>query len=135
MPMIEISGKDLLATRIVSPAWYRVLVTKVSEWKVSSSGKSNVCFPEGEILFNADDGTKDFAGVPTPASWNFNDSARGKQDCIGFVNALTGSEIKDPQRIDLSAAEGKEVDIFIDNDLYEGKMTNRISGKYRTPRS
>jgi hypothetical protein len=134
MPMIEITPKDLKASAIVKPAWYRVLVTKVGDMKVSSSGKSNVCFPEGEILFNADDGSKEFEGVPTPVSWNFNDSARGKQDIIGFVSAITGSEVKDPQRIDLSAAENKEVDIFIDNDLYEGKMQNRISGKYRTPR-
>lgn len=135
MPLIEITSQDLKATQIVTPAWYRVLVKKIGDFKVSTSGKSNVCFPEGEILFNADDGSKEFEGCPTPVSWNFNDSARGKQDIVSFVTAITGQEIKEPQRIDLTAAEGKQVDVFIGNDLYEGKMTNKVEGKYRHPRS
>lgn len=131
MPMIEITASDLKASTIVTPGWYRILVTKVGETKVSTSGKSNVTFPEGVILRNADDGSKAFEGVPTPNSWNFNDSARGKQDIIAFMTAVSGAPITEPQRIDLSFAEGKEVEAFIGNDMFDNKITNKLTGQFR----
>jgi hypothetical protein len=131
MPIITFSEKDILRGKIVSPAWYRVRIDSSGE-NLAKSGTSTNYPMEGTILFNADNGSKDFAGVPTPSSWLFNSGAIGFM--VGFFAAL-GVEIKPGTRVDLNATVGKEIDIFMENDTYEGRLVNKINHKYRTPRS
>jgi hypothetical protein len=130
MPVIEISERDILRGKIVQPAWYRVRIDSVGQ-KMSAAGTSTNFPVEGTIMHEADSGAKDFSGVPTPAGWNFNDKAIGF--AIGFLEAL-GLEIKPGMRVELKNAEGKEVDVFIENGEYEGRTVNRINHKYRKPR-
>lgn len=127
--IIEFTREDLLRSKIVNPAWYRVRIDSV-ETALSKNGDSTNIILKGVILFDADTGSTEFADVPTPY-WNFNTKAKGFM--VGFFNAL-GVEINEGSRVDFDAVVGKEVEVFIENDLFEGKVVNRINHKYRAIR-
>ncbi len=128
-PMIEISDRDILRSKLVQPGWYKVRIESCNE-SLSKAGDSTNFVMEATILRNADTGKEDFAGVPTPY-WNFNSKAPGF--VVGFLLAL-GTDAK-AGRYDLSKAVGKEIDVFIKNELYEGRMVNKMNHEYRAPRS
>jgi len=132
MPFITFSDRELLRGKIVLPAWYRVRVNSVGEMpaKTSEKGPSTNYPVEGTILFNADDGTKDFEGVPV--DWNFNSKAISF--AVGFLQAF-GVEVKSGTRFDLRSAEGRELDIYVENDTWQGRIINRVNHKYRAAKT
>ncbi len=132
MPIIEFSQRDLMRGIIVEPAWYRVRIESVGEApaKQSDKGPSTNYPVEGTILFQGDNGDKKFTGVPL--DWNFNSKAIGF--AVGFLAAL-GAEVKAGTRFDLKAAEGKEVDVFVENGDWQGRVVNRVNHKYRAVKS
>jgi len=133
MPIIEFTAKDLLRTRILPPAWYRVLIERTAE-KLSKNGDSTNWLLEGTIQFNADNGDKEFAGVPTPY-WGFNSKVKD-YFMPGFFAALGNPpDAKNGSRFELNNVVGKELDVFIENDTYEGRLVNRINHKYRQPQT
>jgi len=128
MPIITFSEKDLLRGKPVTPAWYRMRIDNIGEALSKDQGSTN--YPaEGTILYNADNGDKEFAGVPI--DWNFNSKAIGF--AVGFLAAF-GVEVKPGTRFELKVAEGKELDVFVENDTYQGRIVNKVNHKYRTPR-
>lgn len=125
MPLIQFKEKDMLRGRIVTPAWYRVRIESAGEKPSKDGGSMN--YPmEGVIIRNAEDGSEDFAGVPL--DWNFNSKAIGF--AVGFFAAF-GLDAKSGQRYDLNSAVGKELEIFVENDTYNGNPVNRVNHKYR----
>lgn len=133
MPMIEFSETDIARNRIVEPAFYRVRINKVTE-KLAKSGNTTNYWIEGEILCNADTGDEKFKGTPTPFLFMFNSGAIGK--AVPFVEALQGEAVNlkagEKKRFELKNAEGKIIDMFIGNGLYEGQIQNTITGQFRT---
>lgn len=129
-PMIDFSESDMLRNKIVEPAWYRVHIDEVGEWTPSKDQQSQNCNMEGHILFNADNG--DTACANVPLFWNFNTKAKGFAE--GFLKAFGVSDIEVGKRYDLGAAKGKDLDIYVENDVYQGRKVNRVNHKYRTPR-
>jgi hypothetical protein len=127
--MIEISDRDILRSKLVTPGWYLVKVESVTE-KMSKDGNSTNWVVEGTILENDDTGNKDFAGVPTPY-WNFNSKAPGF--AVGFIAAVSRKDVA-KGRYSLESATGKEVAVKITNELFEGRMVNRLPHEYRIPR-
>ena len=130
MPIIEFSERDILRSKVLTPAWYRVHIDGTGE-ALSRNGDSTNWTIDGTVLYNADNGDKEFAGVPTPY-WNFNSKAKGFM--VGFFASL-GVEVKKDSRFELKNCEGKELDVFIENDTYEGRLVNRINHKYRPARA
>jgi hypothetical protein len=127
MPFITFGDRDLLRGKVVEPAWYRMKIESVGEKPSSDGGSTN--YPvEGTIIRNADNGNTDFAGVPI--DWNFNSKAVGF--AVGFLQAF-GVEPKAGVRFDLNAAAGQELDVFVENDTYQGRTVNRVNHKYRKP--
>ena len=131
MAFIQFSDRDLLRGKIVEPAWYRVRIESVGEApaKQSEKGPSTNYPVEATILFNGDNGDTTYAGVPV--DWNFNSKAIGF--AVGFLAAF-GVEVKSGTRFDLKSAEGREVDVFVENDVYQNRQVNRVNHKYRAPR-
>ena len=131
MPVISFSDRDLMRGKIITPGWYRVRVEAVGESpaKQSEKGPSTNYPVEATILFNGDTGDTEFAGVPM--DWNFNSKAIGF--AVGFLTSF-GVEVKSGTRFDLKSAEGREVDVFVENDTWQGRLVNRVNHKYRTPR-
>lgn len=128
MPIIGFTDRDLLRGKVVTPAWYRLKIDAVGEKPSADGGSTN--YPvEATVIKNADDGTTEFAGVPI--DWNFNSKAIGF--AVGFLQSL-GVEVQAGKRYDLSAAAGKELDVYVENDTYQGRIMNRVNHKYRAPR-
>jgi hypothetical protein len=127
---IEFSEKDILRGKLIQPGFYRVRIDDVKEG-LSKNGDSTNWVIDGTILFNADNGDKSFEGCPTPY-WNFNSKAPGF--FLGILAAL-GTVPEPGKRYDPKGLKGKEVDIMITNELYEGRMVNRVPHQYRAPRN
>lgn len=132
MPVISFSERDLLRGKIVTPAWYRVKIENIGEApaKQSEKGPSTNYPVEATVMFNGDSGDVEFKG--TPLDWNFNSKAIGF--AVGFLQSF-GVDVKAGTRFDLKSAEGREVDVFVENDTYQGRLVNRVNHKYRTPRA
>lgn len=128
-PIIGFTDKDLLRGTVVPPGWYTVRIDSVGE-KLAKNGESTNYPVEGTIIKNADDGTTVFQN--TPLDWNFNSKAIGF--AVGFLKAL-GMDVESGKRYDLSAAAGHSLDIFVENDIYEGRTMNRVNHKYRPLRA
>ena len=131
--IFEYSDKDLLQSKIVDPAWYRVRITACED-RASNDGQSVNTWLKGEILYNADSKDTKFAGVPTPYLWLFNSKA--PFSTVGFTTALEGKPPSQGERREISAntTVGREVEMFIANGEYNGQTTNAVSGKYRIRR-
>ena len=129
--MIEFTQRDILRGKIVEPAWYRVKIESI-EKKLSAAGDSTNFVMEGTIIKNADNGDTKFAGVPTPAGWNFNTKAVGFM--VGYFEAF-GVEVAAGSRFDEMQTVGKELDVYIENGTWENRVVNRINHKYRKPRT
>lgn len=132
MPVVQFNERDLLRGKIITPGWYRVRIESVGEApaKQSDKGPSTNYPVEGTILFNGDTGSKEFSGYPL--DWNFNSKAIGFT--VGFLSSF-GVEVKAGTRFDLKSAEGRELDVFVENGEYQGRMVNRVNHKYRVPKS
>lgn len=129
MPIIQFEDRDILRGTVLEPAWYRVRIDSIGEALSKDRGSTN--YPvEGTVLFNADNGDTKFANVPL--DWNFNSKALGF--ARGFLTAL-GVEVKSQQRFELAEAVGSEVDVYVENGEWQGRIVNRVNHKYRTPRN
>jgi len=128
MPVIQFGERDLLRGKVVEPAWYLVNIDNVGEGPSKDGGSTN--YPvEGTIIKNADNGSEDFKGVPL--DWMFNSKAIGF--AVGFL-ASFGVDVKAGARFDLANAAGKTIEVFVENDTWNGRMVNRVNHKYRAPR-
>lgn len=132
MAVISFSDRDIRRGTPITPAWYRVKIESVGEApaapKPDKTPSTN--YPvEATVIMNADNGDKEFEGVPL--DWNFNSKAIGF--AVGFLQAF-GVEVKAGTRFDLSSAAGREVDVFVENDTYQGRIVNRVNHKYRPVR-
>lgn len=128
MPIIQFSDRDLLRGKTIEPAWYLVRIETVGESpaKASEKGPSTNYPVEATIIRNAENGSETFAGIPV--DWNFNSKAIGF--AVGFLAAF-GVEVKSGQRFDLKSAEGRELEVYVENDMYQNRIVNRVNHKYR----
>lgn len=126
MPIVQFGERDLLRGTVVEPAWYVVRIDSIGE--APSKDQQSINYPvEGTIIKNADNGvTEKCAGVPL--DWNFNSKAIGF--AVGFLKAF-GVDVTAGQRFELKNAENKYVEVFIENDTWQGRMVNRVNHKYR----
>jgi len=128
MPIVQFSDRDLLRGKVVEPAWYVVTIVSVGEAPSKDGGSTN--YPvEGSIVKNAENGSEEFAGVPL--DWNFNSKAIGF--AVGFLGAL-GVDVKAGARFELSNAAGKQIEVFVENGEWQGRIVNRVNHKYRVLR-
>lgn len=132
MPIIEFSDEDILSGVIVVPAWYHVKVNAIGE-KDSKKGDS-INYPvDAIILYNADNGEEEFKGVPlNERNWQFN--SKIPAFIIDFIKAVSGAEVKAKKRVELNDAVGQELDVFIGNSTYEGRVKNNVTHQYRVTR-
>lgn len=125
MPYISFTDRDLLRGRVVDPAWYKMRIDNIGE-APSKDGNSTNYPVEATIVCNADNGNTEFASVPI--DWNFNSKAIGF--ARGFLESF-GLDLKSNTRYELASAVGQEVEVFVENDTWQGRMVNRVNHKYR----
>lgn len=122
------SSRDLLRGTVVPPSWYRVRIESITPG-LSKDGQSTNYTVEGTIIYESERknaAEEKISGVPI--TWNFNSKALGF--AVGFLKML-GFEPKPGERVDYTAAVGKDVDVFVDNKVYEGRILNNVPHQYR----
>jgi hypothetical protein len=129
MPIVGFDEQDFLRGKIVAPGWYLMEIGSVGE-KPAANGESTNYPTEGTIIKNDDDDSTDFAGVPV--MWNFN--SKFKSAILAFLAAM-GQEVTPGQRVQLEAAVGKKIAVYVDNKTYEGRILNDVKHKYRAPKA
>lgn len=124
-PIISFSERDILRGKVLPPAWYTMKIDNIGESPSKDQGSTN--YPvEGTVIRNADSGDTEFAGVPV--DWNFNSKAIGF--AVGFLKCF-GVDVAPGKRFELNNAIGKEIDVFVENGEWQGRIVNRVNHKYR----
>ena len=131
MPTIDFTQEDVLRGTVVQPAWYRVQIGPFAEVMNKNGDATNYTFNDSKIIKEADSGDTKYAGVPLRILFSSKPTAKGFLK--GFIEAL-GMEVKPGVRFEISNAAGKFIDILVENEMYEGRMINRVNHKYRKPR-
>lgn len=125
MPIVGFEKRDILRGTIVTPGWYKVRIEEFGE--EPSKDRNSTNYPvDGTIICSAEDGSTQFAEVPV--KWNFNSKAMGFS--IGYLKAL-GVEVEAGKRYDLAQTVGKEIEMYIGNKEYEGRIINDLKHQYR----
>lgn len=132
--VFSLSRKDVMGGKIYPPSWYRVrfdeVITEPSKnVEVPSTNIVYSC----TILFDADSGDKQFADHPLTI--RFNSRALGFTKGLLIALGVPEDSITEDTRFDFKNALNKEVDVFVENGLYEGRPTNQVNHKYRAPRA
>src|SRR3954463_11814886 len=108
---VQFTQDDINRSKIVSPAFYRVRINSIASKAAKTGGGTNLWL-EGVILKNADNGSEEFAGVPTPYLWMFSSKDIGKM--IPLLQAVEPTFTVDPTaRIPLDTLQGQELEVFI----------------------
>lgn len=131
--IFQLSKKDVMGGKTYEPAWYTVRVDDFNSGPSKNLETPSTNFTyTGTIMRNADTGDKTYE--EHPITWMFNSRALGFTK--GFLMALGVAEadITADARFDFKSALGKEIDIYIENDTYNGRLVNRVNHKYRAPR-
>jgi hypothetical protein len=112
----NITREDLLKGRPIPPTWYLAEVTEVTESEAKKDNSHN-----WNITLKIVEG--DQKGVTLYQVFN----EKGKGFAIRFLEAI-GFKIDSEKGadIELERAIGRKVKVFVKNELYEGKMLNRI---------
>ena len=116
MPLLNITPEDILRSKTIKPGWYRSKVKRVGEKPAKTDGSTT--FPVDFIILQAGE----FQGVPVRTT--FSEKAPGFS--VKFIEACGKEVKKEGGQFELTAAVDKELDIFIDNQLYEGRLTNNV---------
>lgn len=126
--LMKFSADDLNAGKLPTPGWYEVVVEKIEE-KPSKDAQSINAWIKGKIVKNADTGSTEFAGVPTPFLWMVNSKA--PFSLVPMIRAL-GVEPKAGQEANTDALVGKRLEMFIGNQPDQnGVMRSSVTGQYR----
>lgn len=130
--IVEFSDSDLLRNKIITPAWYLVNIEGCRTWSPSKAGDSDNLFLECVVVKNADNGDDEFTGCPIELMFNSKPKAKGFIE--GFLRGM-GVDVASKTRYDLESAVGKQIEVFIENDTYNGRLVNKVNHKYRVARS
>lgn len=132
--IFSFSKKDILGGKIYPPSWYRVRIVDVTAGPSKNVEKPSTNFEiTGEILFDSDSGDATYA--EHPLKWMFNSRAMGFAKGFLISLGVPEEEIKEDVRFDFKNAMGKEIDVYVENELFEGRQVNRVNHKYRMPRA
>jgi hypothetical protein len=113
--MLTIGDKDIKRSTIIpAGTWVRAKLTDFEQAAASTDGSALYKY-EATILKG------EYEGVPV----NFNFSEKAPGFAIPFLKAL-GAEIK-AGAFDMAKPKGMDIDLFIKNKMYEGRMRNEVA--------
>jgi hypothetical protein len=128
MPVIDFSSDDILASKVVEPAYYEVDITEALQ-KPAKDGKSQNYLLEGRIVVNSDTGDTTFANVPLgkAGNWIFNSKMKG--NLIPLFEAV-GADITPGSRFEFFHMKGKRISVYVENTEWNGQIQNKPT-RYR----
>jgi hypothetical protein len=118
MALLTISETDVLRGTILTPGWYKVNIQEVDE--KPSRGDGSIFWKMNSIITDGE-----HKGVPI----TFGFSEKAPSFAIPFVEAITGAPAS-PGDIDLTKAQGKNLEVYVTNGLWNDKPTNEVK-QYR----
>jgi len=118
MALLSISETDVLRGTILTPGWYTVNIQEVEERP--SRGDGSIFWKMSSIITEGEQ-----KGVPV----TFGFSEKAPSFAIPFVEAISGQPASAGD-VDLNNAQGKNLEIYITNGLYNDKPTNEVK-QYR----
>jgi hypothetical protein len=131
--IFQLSKKDVMGGKTYDPAWYRIRIDSYANSPSKNLEKPSVNHVyEAVILMDADTGDTKYA--EHPLTIRFNSLAMGFTKGLLMALGVSEDDIKEGARFDFKSALGKEVDAYVDNKLYDGRMINDVTHKYRAPR-
>jgi hypothetical protein len=132
--IFQLSKKDLVSGKVYDPGWYRVRLDSFASnpSKNLESPSTNYVY-QGTILFNADTGDKKYEDHPIQIM--FNSKALGFTKGFLMGLGIKEEDITEDKRWTFENALGKEIDVMVENDTWDGRLVNRVNHKYRQPRS
>ena len=119
---LRVNAEDIKRGKVVDPGRYHARITTVND-KPSKPNENGETSMNTVVTFVIQSGA--FKDVPITVY--FNEKAPGT--CVPLMTAL-GYKIDEDAgfdaELDESTLGGREVDIFVDNDLYQGRKVNKI---------
>lgn len=114
----QITREDILRSKTVDPGWYKGLVKNVVQKAAKTDKSTNT-----EVHFILQDAGA-FSGIPVTG--RFSEKAPGF--AINFVAALLGENNigEEGGEWDFDRAIGKTIEIMVVNDMYDGRLTNKV---------
>lgn len=132
--VFSLSKKDVMGGKVYTPSWYRVRIDElnIAPSKNLEKPSKNITF-QTTILFDSDSGSTEFADHPLTIMFN----SRALGFTKGFLMALgiPEEDITEGKNFNFQSAVGKEIDVMVENEMYEGRAVNRVNHKYRMPRT
>lgn len=113
---INLTREDVLAGKILPPAWYKVVVKDVTAEPSKTDGSTNYWFK-----FVVVEGP--YSGVPLRKNF----SEKWMAPISGLIESLIGKPYEGGE-VELDSAVGKTVMIKTINKEYQGRMQNDIEG-------
>lgn len=129
MAFIEFTDSDILGSKLITPGWYEVVIESVKP-ELSKKQDSTNYWLKGKVIKNADNGSIEFQGCPTPFLWMINSKAGFS--AVPILRAI-GKEPTPGSRFDPETLAGKRLEMFIGNGINPNnqQMTNVQTGQYR----
>lgn len=124
MPIINFTTADILRQKLIDEGWYGVKITAINGPKAAKTG-NGVNF---EVDFTLDDKSPAPGKVVTRV---FNSSLISMM--IPLVAACRGvsvEDIKENFSLDTTELLGKDIDVKLIKDLYEGRWNNKAEGGF-----
>ena len=115
MPIIKVTAADVLRGKLLDEAWYGLVIKGASDWKKAKTGDSVNCTVT--FLVENTEG-KEIDYVINSTGLGFH---------VPLFSALAGKKL-DPKDLEIDTSDwaGKKVDGKIKQDLYDGRLNNKI---------
>jgi len=110
--------EDIDRGKTVEPGWYETVIKEAVD-EIASDGQSMNTVVDFQIV-GGNEGKFNGMNLRT---W-FNEKAPGIS--IPFFAAL-GFQVKEGATVETTACKGKKLLVYVANEMYKGKMQNRVS--------
>lgn len=131
MPMtFVVTRTDMLRSKVLDPAWYKVKVTKVSQEEANTDSSMNTWI---DFVVLSGPAQKDGSQpVDVPLRRCFNEKAPGF--IVPFLSACGTKVGENGGNFDIERSVGREMFVYVKNRLWENNLQNDVAD-YRSVES
>jgi hypothetical protein len=115
----QVTREDLLRGKTITPGWYVLLITNVTKGEAATDGSMTV---KVEHKVSQDGPYKD-----VPVNRTFSEKAPGF--AISFIESVMHKKIDTDKggTFDLSQSVGRKVWGYVNNEMFGGRLVNRVA--------
>ena len=117
MAKFKITPEDMKRGTVLAPGWYPVVINDVHDEPAGTDGSTNT------IVEMSTTGEK-FPGVPLKRYFN----EKSPSFAIDYIQAVGGTLGEAGGEFNLEAGKGRKCEVYVANEMYKGRMQNRVEG-------